>query len=397
MRGLFLSQISASESLVNNQTSDKLLFGSFSCMFFFIPLATSPAVIAGLLSLCIWIFTGKVVKDRHKWLHQDWIKPVILFMLLPLIGLIWTEDVSLGLIFVKKSYYWFYAVAIVSACAVYPPRVLVNAYLAGLSVNVLVSLLQYAGFVPMLKGYPAGFMSHISYSLLLVFGMLLLSFYFSKVMNPKYRVFFLVLMAAYALNLIVNIGRIGYLAFIIVLPWILYNMLGRKHIIKVAAASIAGIIILSFSPTVQERTKVAVDEIKAYYEGNKNTSVGRRPYMWKGALNMFLENPVLGVGTGGYQKALAKYRDDPELPQMVHPHNTFLYIASSFGIAGLLPFFWLLAVFLRKGWHTRNTVEGFAVLSYGVVIIIGSMTDTQVLSVSTGMTFALLTGMGDYR
>ncbi|MCK5506137.1 MAG: O-antigen ligase family protein, partial [Thermodesulfovibrionia bacterium] len=158
---------------------------------------------------------------------------------------------------------------------------------------------------------------------------------------------------------------------------------------------LAGIILLSLSPTVQERTRIAVDEINAYYSGSKNTSVGRRLYMWEGAFKMFLENPVLGVGTGGYQNALAKYRDDPSLPDIVHPHNSFLYMASSYGIVGLTSFSWLLIVFLKKGWSARDTIEGFVSFSYGAVLLIGSLTDTQILSVSTGMMFALLTGMRD--
>jgi O-antigen ligase len=136
-----------------------------------------------------------------------------------------------------------------------------------------------------------------------------------------------------------------------------------------------------------------VEEINAYYSGSKNTSVGRRLYMWEGAFKMILENPLLGVGTGGYQRALAQYRDDPSLPDIIHPHNTFLYVASSYGIVGLLSFSWLFIIFLKKGWSARETIEGFASLSYGAVLLIGSLTDTQILSVSTGILFALLTGL----
>ncbi len=362
-------------------------------MFFFLPIATSPAVIAGALSLGIWIFSGKFIKDRQKWLNQYWTKPVILFMLLPWVGLIWTEDLTEGLDLAKKSYYWLYAFAIVSICHIYSPKTLINAFLTGLSINVMVSILQYIGFIPMPKPYPAGFMDHISYSLLLVFGLLLLSFYYTRIKYRRYQIFLVFLMAAYLFNLSVNIGRIGYLAFVILSPWILYNILGRKHLLKIATVTLIGIVILSFSPTVQDRTKLALDEVKAYYHGNKNTSVGRRPHMWNGAIKIFLQNPIIGVGTGGYKKAMRKYKDNPTLPDFVHPHNSFLYIASSYGVVGLFSLLWLFLVFLRKGWHARETIEGFSTLSFGVVLLIGSLTDTQILSLSTAKMFALLMGI----
>jgi O-antigen ligase len=202
------------------------------------------------------------------------------------------------------------------------------------------------------------------------------------------------MVAVYVFSLSVNIGRIGYFAFAFLSPWILYTLLGRKHIIIFVVFVSALLMILSLSPTVQHRTNKAVDEIKEYYNGDKNTSVGRRLHMWEGAIKIFLENPVIGVGTGGYANAMKKYRDDPALPEYFsHPHNSFLYMAVSFGTIGLIIFIWLLVIFFKKGWQARSTIEGFSVLSFGAVLLIGSMTDTQIMSLATGNIFALMVGI----
>ncbi len=111
---------------------------------------------------------------------------------------------------------------------------------------------------------------------------------------------------------------------------------------------------------MQNRTNIAVDELQAYYNGNKNTSVGRRPHMWEGAIKMFLQNPVIGVGTGGYKIEMRKYRDDPALPDFNHPHNSFLYMASSYGVIGLLLLLWLLVGLINKGLRSLNTIEGYS-------------------------------------
>ena len=382
------------EDIKQSDLNDRLLLWSFCAMFFFLPIATSPAVISGMISLGIWVFSGQLMRDRHEWTKQAWFKPVVLLILLPWIGLLWTDDIHSGLRFAKKSYYWLYAFAILSVCHIYSPKILINSFLAGLSLTVIISMLQYVEVIPMPKGYPAGFMGHIVYSLLLVYGILLLSFYYREAKLKKHRVAIMVLIAAYVFSLSVNTGRIGYFAFAFLSPWILYNLLGRKHIIIFVVSVSALIMLLSLSPTVQNRSKIAVDEIKEYYNGDKNTSIGRRFHMWEGAIKMFMENPVMGVGTGGYAIEMKKYRDAPDLPEYFsHPHNSFLYMATSYGIIGLVIFIWLLAVFFRKGWRARTTMEGFSILSFGAVLLIGSMTDTQMMSLTTGNIFALLVGL----
>jgi len=393
MKGNVLNQGASTSVAAKGSRVDMLLFWSFCCTFFFIPVATSPAIIAGGFSLAVWIFSGKFIKDRERWLNQDWTKPVVLFMLLPLVGLLWTGDMATGLKFAKKSYYWLYPFAIASIYRNDQTKILIRAFLAGLTLTAIVAILQEMGVIPMPKGFAAGYMSHIIFSLMLVYGMLLLSFYSSRVKHKREKVGILFLMLTYLVSLSVNIGRIGYLAFVVLSPWMLYNILGQKHTIKIAAAVLAGIAILSFSPTVQDRTIKAVNEVKLYYNGSKVTSVGLRLHMWNGAVNIFLQNPIIGVGTGGYKQAMKKYKDDPKLPDFVHPHNSFLHMAVSYGIVGLASFIWLLAVFIKRGWKSRDTIEGFSVLSFGIVLIIGSMTDTQILSFATGMMFALLTGI----
>lgn len=118
--------------------------------------------------------------------------------------------------------------------------------------------------------------------------------------------------------------------------------------------------------------------------------------MWDGAVKIFLENPVIGVGTGGYQLAMKKY----EIPNLalIHrdfsdPHNSYLYMAANFGILGIISLFWLFSVLLKNGWRNRHNITGFAILSYTLVLMIGSLTGTQILSLATAFLFAVFTGL----
>jgi O-antigen ligase len=378
---------------------DKLLFWSLCSTFFFIPIATSPAVIAGLVSLAIWIFSGKMLRERHKWLHQSWTAPVIVFVLLPWVGLLWTNDLKTGLDFAGKSYYWLFAFAIFSLdFHKHQPKTFINAYLVGLSFTTLIGMLQLFHLIPMKKGFATGFFGggspYITLSLLLVFGILIVSFYYHRAETAKPRLLLIGLMVMFFLNIVVIPGRSGYLSLIFLSPVILKNIFGKRRLlISIAIAILILPLVFFLSPVVQNSVKNAVHEVKAYYQHDRNTSVGMRLYMWDKAARMFLEKPIIGVGTGGFKKAIIKYKDDPSLPDFEQPHNSFLYMAASFGIIGIISLLWLFAVFLIKGWRSRNDVVGFSVLSFGLVLIIGSLTDTQILSLATAKMFALLMGV----
>ena len=191
----------------------------------------------------------------------------------------------------------------------------------------------------MKNSFAAGLLGHIEYSLLLVYGLLLLSYFYKNTFS-RTRLFIVILMILYFNSLVVNIGRIGYPAFVLLSPWMLLNIFGKKNFIKIAVVFIALVILLALSPTMQERTTIAVDQLQGYFnEGNKITSVGMRPHMWQGAVKIFLKNPVRGVGTGGYRKAMDVYKDNPDMMDFDHPHNSFLYMATSFGLIGLFSFF----------------------------------------------------------
>ncbi len=357
----------------------------------------SPPLIAGGLTIIAWVFSGRFIKDYKIWVGQEWVKPVILFMLLHWIGLLWTDDLDKGVSFAQKSYYWLFAFAVASIPfkkAIY----LIWAFIAGLSLNVFIAILQYAGAVPFLRqdfatGLLTGMNPYISYSLILVLGMLILSFVFRHAGKPWEKIIIVIFIASYIFNLSIIHGRSGYIAFIILIPLIVYNLSGRRHFLKsmIAAVLIAGMFL--FSPMVQHRINLIKQEILLYQQGQKLTSVGLRIYMWEGSIKIFLNNPLIGVGTGGFEKALNEIDFDSAPKGIDQPHNSFLYMGASFGIIGIISILWLFIVFLRKGWKHKDNILGYSALAFGAVLIIGSMTDTQILSRITGILLAVFIGM----
>lgn len=386
--------------MINNDKSQipqTLLFGILCLLFFSLSIGTSPSVIIGILAILVWLVSGIFIKDFKFLYKQEWTLPVFFSIFLHWIGLIWTTDVVKGLTFAKKTYYWLFAFIIASIPS-HKTVYFLWAFLSGLTLNVSISIAQYVELIPYInEGLATGLMGrspYITYSLMLVLGVLMLSFYFSKTTKKWKKTIILILILAYIFNLAIIPGRSGYLAFIALCPVFLYNLMGKKHFFRSIMLSFLVIGLFMLSPTVQQRLNLVLEEINLYYQGNKDTSIGLRLYMWDKSIKIFLDNPIIGVGTGGFEKTVINNYDSTFISVGIdQPHNSFLYMATSFGILGIISILWLFFVFLKKGWRYRKSFTGYSTLIFGLVLLIGSFTDTQILSHTTGILFALFMGM----
>jgi O-antigen ligase len=382
---------------VNPET---LLWYGYAGMFFSVPLATSPTVICGAFVLLVWLLSGKFLKDISSWAHSDMMIPVGLLIVLPWVGLIYTPVPDDGFPIALKTHYWLYAVALGSLLTVRRHAdFLFGMFLAGLSLNSGIAILQFGGILLLKNGAATGLLggssAWIAFSLLLTTGLLIASFCFLKATSNKMRFMYGVMMLQYFFTLGFIGGRSGYIALIILSPIIVYNIIGQRHVVKILVISILAVSLLFTSPVVRSRFWKAREDISQYQQGNVNTSLGLRFYMWKIAFSEIKKHPFLGVGTAGFKNSWEVYKkDDPSLPPSVfHPHSSFLYMLVSYGIFGLVAFCWLLFIMLKKGWQNRESALGFASFAFTVVFIFGSLTDTEIIVFATAIALPLFTGI----
>ncbi|MDX9715214.1 MAG: O-antigen ligase family protein [Dissulfurispiraceae bacterium] len=374
----------------------RLIYYCLLAIFFFLPLATSPAVIASSLAIGIWLISGSFIRDRHKWIRQNWTIPVTAFMILTIIGLLWTNNMTYGLEIVSKSRYWLLAFIVASL----PTnekifRQYITAFVAGLLVLSAFSILTYSGFVSTATKLPTIFSGKsITASLFLVLGILFLSFEYKLHNQLKHRLIIISLIFILFFALSICGGRIGHVAFILLSPWVIFNMLKDKGILKISLLYIISVALLMASPTVQERACLAVKNIE---DNEINSSIGIRLHQWESGIKIFTKNILLGVGSGSYSTAMTDYKKpgmDPININPPHPHNSYIYIGASYGITGLMIFLWLVYTIIKNGWNKRISILGQSIIGYSLIFCIGSLTDTLILSVSHAPLLALLTGIG---
>ncbi len=376
--------------------ADRTLYWSFVALFFFLPIGTSPAVIAGVLALSIWILSGKVITERHRWLSEPWFWALAVFIVLPWVGLLWAPDVREGIGFASKTYYYLLAFALASVrLSEQDASLLLKAFVAGLAVAAICSLLQLATILPVKSGIPSLVgAKRILGGLFLVFGICLLLAFLRDCLRADLRFVLVSLIALFFTTLGMTGSRSGYLGFVAVIP-VLYNYFFRRiSVIRIAGfLAILLILLAAFGP-FRDRMPSIQSEIQRFDQGDANSAAGERLHMWKGALVIISENPLLGTGTGGYKNAMKPFENESiSVRDINNPHSSFFYMACSFGVGGLIVLVWYFGVLLRKGWTARHSPVGLAVLCCGVLTVVLSFTSTPVIDFATANLLALMTGI----
>jgi O-antigen ligase len=381
----------------DEKLADKAIYTCLCLALFMIPAATSPAVIMSSLTILIWILSGRMFSRWQSWLKADFMLPVLFFASLAFIGLIYTNDLETGLKYAKKSHYWLLAFAASSISMTHGKgRRLIHFYVAGATFTSALYVLQYFGLAPMRPPYSIGLLNrwaHISFSLMNALCLVSLSYLFRTAGNNREKALTAGLLTVNFLALALLLSDSGHLAFILMTPLISYNLIGRKKLLAIASLSVLLVGLLFLSPVTQSRFSQAVTETNSYVEDQRLSPVGLRFYMWSGAVKLYARNPVLGLGTGGYLGAMDEFKHSDSWPEPIQPHNSILYMMVSFGIPGLISILWIYYYLLRKGWSNMNTPGGTFALYFAIVLIIGGLTDTQIMQVHFGTMLALFMGL----
>ncbi len=380
---------------------DNISFILLIILFFVIPFGTSLYTIIALLLLTFWIFSGRFWKYRQYIYKSSWFYPVSVYILLTISGILWSSDpTGLGIKFLKKTHYWLYTAIITYLLFVFKDKIeyVFKALLLGLFVNFIVALLQIAHLFPIfsrwgMTRYTGFYGGYNTLPLLLSLGAGMSSFYLRGVQDKKDKIIYGILLISFICHIILIESRGGYITFLSILPFIIYNMPFKRFSLNLLLIIICLLLFL-ISPISRNRINQTTEAFKDYLRLPEDIRWGKvyyapldRIYMWRWALELFKENPFLGVGTGGYSKGIVEAGGKIAV---AHPHNNILYMASSYGIVGIFVYFWIMGLmFLRSIRHLDDTIGAFIFCS-SLVIFFGGLTDTPILN-SGGLILLSLT------
>lgn len=180
-----------------------------------------------------------------------------------------------------------------------------------------------------------------------------------KAVRMIYRSYWLIISIILLLSIYLLSSRAEILAAIITIPvYFLFKFRGSGKKRLIILSAIVGLFILI--PVL-----VSNPRFKYYMQIGKETELTAkmlnesRLSIWKVALKIIKENPVLGVGTGDIQDELNKEyslsgSNDLNVSNNINAHNQFLEIILENGLIGLLLFISILLVMFSIAWSEQN-------------------------------------------
>ena len=151
-------------------------------------------------------------------------------------------------------------------------------------------------------------------------------------------------------------GRTGYLLLIVSLGvYALKWARGWKQWLTIGVVACVIGLSLASSARVQQRVEMAVTELENS-DSMEITSIGGRYNFWKYTLQMTLEKPLQGWGTGSYHSQWCEHVTAEGWCGFGrwHPHNQYLFFWMEHGILGLVLF---VLFVVSPIWMTRKMPE----------------------------------------
>lgn len=365
--------------------SDALMFTLYALPLFLSPLSTAATGISLGLLLLGYFFSGhwrnwRVLRTR------SWALPYALLIVWTLLGFMWTSDMYSGMKVAEATGYGIFA--FMGATLPWQERwvkLLIRLFLAGIAVNALLAFMMTWKFLPWMNtdNLPyTGFSDHIFLSLLLIQALLWLLWDFQKSWAiPKWLAVLLGLL--FFVQLIITPARSGQLAFIVLMPvaiWMLYC--GRWKYWALAALCI-GLGALAISPVVQSRVELGISNVEQFiaHQNSTTTSLGIRLATMEAGWRMFVEHPLLGVGTGNFALEMRHLQNENKVtktPQIINTSaaNSYLSEAAVLGLPGLIFLLWMMLAATLESWKSRKYPQGWFVLMYLMVFWFGGIYNT---------------------
>lgn len=270
--------------------------------------------------------------------------------------------------------------------------------------TVLLSSALHAGLIPANPlfvrnpDYPVVFKHSLTHSILMAFGAFLFVQLGAAAGSRQVRILWYVLAAAAVMNIFFLVpGRTGYVVLGILVLYQGY-VWRRWTGVALVVAPLAAVVALAYAGSVpfKERVDRAVQEYSSWRPGaptDAQSAVGTRLEFYRNSLDLVVEDPLLGSGTGSFPRVYAGRVEGTGMIATTNPHNEYLLFAVQLGAVGLL----LMLYLLYAQWHTApqlaSATECHLARALVLTIAAGCLFNSLLLDHAEGMLFAWLTGL----
>lgn len=134
--------------------------------------------------------------------------------------------------------------------------------------------------------------------------------------------------------------------------------------------------------------------------GLEDPNIKARLYMWKAAININKESPLLGAGPGSYGDLMYDFypAEAEGVIRHLHAHSTYFEVLAEMGILGLLSLLWILVLFFHTGYKalkkTANAYNASFMMMFLALIVSEFFMSVILVGLVGSAVFWLLLGVG---
>lgn len=147
------------------------------------------------------------------------------------------------------------------------------------------------------------------------------------------------------------------------------------------------------SARLHGRVEMAVAEYQAWVPNQGTTSIGQRLDFYSNTLHIVMENPLLGVGTGGFPSAYEHKTRGSNVVKTRNPHNEYLMISAQIGLVGLLLLLYLFYTHWRNAPLLSTSLERDAARGLLLAYLINCMLNSALMDHADGLFFAFMSAV----
>ncbi|WP_347239234.1 O-antigen ligase family protein [Mariprofundus sp. KV] len=337
------------------------------------------------------------------------------YFVLLLLGVLWSQDFAWGIHILGRHWFWLllpilcFSLKDEKWC-----RYFLIALSTGLTLNLLYCVLQSFGYVHVTTdGSSAdnatGHIGHIGFGTVYGTWAAWLLYMGWQTQGKVSWVYWIVASWAYLMVFSAQ-GRSGYVVATVLACAVLVKcFVGHAHLKKnllvTAAVLLLFTTLLAVGPAKErlQGTWMLVSgqqqDAEGFWQKNAVAAASSRIEMWQTTLDIYMDNPVFGVGTGGLPSAVAMIKEEGRSASpftFTHPHNQYLLALVRWGPTGLLLMLVLFFVWAREGWRLDWRASPTAPLVFlpALALVIHGLSSSSLEEHFSAILAVLLLGTG---
>ena len=370
---------------------------------FLMPLTVSGANIIIVFICFLWLFSGDYIAKYHQIMSSKLMIASILFYCLHVVGMLWTEDLQWGLHILHKMWYFllFFPILFNIVKRKYIKYYVIS-FLLAIALTEIVSYLVWFEVIEPFKNAtvknPTPFMTHVSYNPILIFSIYLVlhEIFLNKKLTNLVFSFYSFFAISMSINMFITGGRAGQIGFFVMLVILIFQIFDKERMKSLIVISIVipAIFFTAYqsSDLFQKRIDKALIEAISYSDllTDKNyNSIGLRLNFAQNSLEVFAQNPILGVGTGDFPNEYNRINqiNSPQLPKTTNPHNMYTLVAMQFGLVGLVSMLSIFYYQIKLSFSSSNKFIQDLGLTLPLVFLVIMLSESYLLGHFTTLFF----------